>query len=185
MQALIISHFIEKEVMNFLHSWLILLNIILFPPTDQTQFILCSAFRLTWKGVWIRPLLCSKQRHGMYRNAILVSRSSTAGFGFNLLLLFFFWPCHTACGILVPWPGIEIMPLAVKAQSPNQWTVREVPQPPRCVPQDSLPWTSSPTLCYVSLWIQLIFSPSLGTSAYNPMVNYIWDANKKVLYIFN
>ena len=24
-----------------------------------------------------------------------------------LALFFFFWPCHVACGILVPWPGIE------------------------------------------------------------------------------
>ena len=97
----------------------------------------------------------------------------------------FFWPSWTTNRILVSQLGIESEPLAVKAQSPNQWTVREAPQPPRCVPQDSLPWTSSPTLCYVILWIQLIFSPSLGTSAYNPMVNYIWDANKKVLCIFN
>ena len=24
--------------------------------------------------------------------------------------LFFFWPCHAACGIPVPWPGIEPAP---------------------------------------------------------------------------
>ena len=32
-----------------------------------------------------------------------------------------------ACGILVPWPGIEPMPPAVDAQSLNHWTAREVP----------------------------------------------------------
>ena len=37
----------------------------------------------------------------------------------------FFWPCHTACGILVPQPGTEPEPSAVKAWSPNHWTVRE------------------------------------------------------------
>ena len=30
-----------------------------------------------------------------------------------------------ACRILVPWPGIEPVPLAVRAQSPNRWTTRE------------------------------------------------------------
>ena len=33
-----------------------------------------------------------------------------------------------ACGILVPWPGIEPAPLAVEAQSLNHFTAREVPQ---------------------------------------------------------
>ena len=32
---------------------------------------------------------------------------------------------HVACGILVPRPGIESKPLAVKAPSPNQWTTRD------------------------------------------------------------
>ena len=35
-------------------------------------------------------------------------------------------PCR-ACGILVPWPGIEPKPLAVKAQSLNHRTTREFP----------------------------------------------------------
>ena len=30
-----------------------------------------------------------------------------------------------ACGILVPQPGIETAPSAVKALSPNHWTARE------------------------------------------------------------
>ena len=40
---------------------------------------------------------------------------------------FCFWPCHAACGILVPQPGIEPMPPAVEVQSPNHWTAREFP----------------------------------------------------------
>ena len=35
----------------------------------------------------------------------------------------FIWPRE----ILVPWPGIEPGPLALKAWSPNQWTTREFP----------------------------------------------------------
>ena len=39
---------------------------------------------------------------------------------------FLFWPRPTACGILVPQPGIEPGPMAVKAPSPNDWTAREL-----------------------------------------------------------
>ena len=44
---------------------------------------------------------------------------------FLFLFHFFFWPCCTACGILVPHPGIEPRPLAVKMWSPNHWTSKE------------------------------------------------------------
>ena len=51
---------------------------------------------------------------------------------FIKLILFtylFFWPWLAACGcgILVPQPGIEPRPSAVRAQSPNYWTTRELP----------------------------------------------------------
>ena len=39
----------------------------------------------------------------------------------------FFLPRCTACGILVPRPGIEPGPLAVRAWSPNHWTARVFP----------------------------------------------------------
>ena len=39
----------------------------------------------------------------------------------------YFWPHCTACGILVPSPGMEPMPPAVEARSLNHWTAREVP----------------------------------------------------------
>ena len=42
-------------------------------------------------------------------------------------LNFFAAPCHAACGILVPQPGIEPGPSAVKAWSLNHWTDREFP----------------------------------------------------------
>ena len=38
----------------------------------------------------------------------------------------FFWPHHTACGILVPHSGIKPTPPAVEVQSLNHWTTREV-----------------------------------------------------------
>ena len=36
-----------------------------------------------------------------------------------------FWLCHSACGILVPWPGIEPMPPAMEVWSLNHWTARK------------------------------------------------------------
>ena len=48
----------------------------------------------------------------------------------TLILLFiylFIWLLCTACGIIVPWLGIEPWPPAVKVQSPNHWTTREFP----------------------------------------------------------
>ena len=44
------------------------------------------------------------------------------------IYIFFFWPCCAACRILVPRPGIEPAPLAVKAWNPNYWTAREFPK---------------------------------------------------------
>ena len=35
---------------------------------------------------------------------------------------------HVACGILIPLPGIEPVPPAVEARSPNHCTTREVPE---------------------------------------------------------
>ena len=37
----------------------------------------------------------------------------------------FFLPCCVTCGILVPWPGIEPGPSAVRVQNLNHWTARE------------------------------------------------------------
>ena len=41
------------------------------------------------------------------------------------LLDFFWFIGHTeACGILIPLPGMEPVPLALEAQSLNHWTAR-------------------------------------------------------------
>ena len=44
-----------------------------------------------------------------------------------LFLYLFVWLHHTACGILVPWPGIEPGAPAVGSPSPNHWMAREFP----------------------------------------------------------
>ena len=43
-------------------------------------------------------------------------------------IFFFFWLCHTARRILVPWPGIELGPPAWRAWSLNHWITRGVPR---------------------------------------------------------
>ena len=48
---------------------------------------------------------------------------------FLIFYLFSFWPRCVACGILVPWQGIEPGPSAVKAPCPNHCTAREFPDP--------------------------------------------------------
>ena len=40
--------------------------------------------------------------------------------------LVIYWPCHAACRILIPQPGIKSAPCALEAWSPNPWTAGEV-----------------------------------------------------------
>ena len=47
-------------------------------------------------------------------------------FSLSLSLSFFFCPCPRACGILVPWAGIKLVPHAAEAWSFSHWTAREV-----------------------------------------------------------
>ena len=54
-------------------------------------------------------------------NLSLLGQKKKCGFPIG----FFFFPCRSACGILVPRPGIESMPLALEVQSLNHWTARE------------------------------------------------------------
>ena len=43
-------------------------------------------------------------------------------------LLFIFQPHHTACGTLVPGPGMEPAPLPLVTWSLNPWTTRDAPK---------------------------------------------------------
>ena len=46
---------------------------------------------------------------------------------FYCVFFFYLLACFSACGILVPLPGIEPSPPAVEAWSLNHWAIREVP----------------------------------------------------------
>ena len=49
-----------------------------------------------------------------------------------VLIYVCFWPHRVAFGILVPQPGVELMPPAVEARSLNCRTTREIPWYPLC-----------------------------------------------------
>ena len=59
--------------------------------------------------------------------------SSVSDYAENLIIgklsffsVFFFF-LAMLCGILVPWSGIKPVSPVVEVQSPNHWTIREVP----------------------------------------------------------
>ena len=58
-------------------------------------------------------------------------------------LFFFFGPHQTACGTLVPWPGMGLESPALEPCSLNCWTIKEVPtqvsHPGKiCIPKDEI-----------------------------------------------
>ena len=60
-------------------------------------------------------------KHNMYTNNTIIFTS-------RYYYFLFFWPCHRACRILVPHPGIEPMLPAMEVQNFNLWITREVLQ---------------------------------------------------------
>ena len=78
--------------------------------------------------------------------------SSTSRYSF--FLTFFFWLHHAACGILVPPPGIEPGPSAVKALSPNHWTAREFPQG---TPLSNLFFKINLFILFIYFWLCWVF----------------------------
>ena len=78
----------------------------------------------TPQGVQVRSLVGELRSH-MPRGVAKKKKKKLA------ILLFIYlsiWPLRAACGILVPRPGIEPAPSAVKVRNPNQWTAREFPK---------------------------------------------------------
>ena len=93
--------------------------------SSQVCFLLLPANLFAWKLLcqWLSYLpLSSNLPFYIYSNFLKL--------GMGLCKLWVFWRrgarC-TACRILVPQPGIEPRARAVKVQSPNHWTARELP----------------------------------------------------------
>ena len=99
--------------------------------TGPSLLAFTSLSRCRGNGRLQRPGYCSCLSEGL---AIAPSLGQVHGrvqrspdfFFFNFqFYLFIFWTCCEACGMLIPRPGIEPVPSAVKTQSPNLWTARE------------------------------------------------------------
>ena len=59
-----------------------------------------------------------------------ISNSTGLAMGLQSQFCFVFWLHCVACGILVPWRGIELVSSAVEPQSLKHWTTRLVPTTP-------------------------------------------------------
>ena len=87
-----------------------------------------NSYTWLWLSCWtihaliphwlIRTLLQPGRRTWSWWAAILCE---------GISFFFFFWPRHAGCGILVPRPGVKLVPSALGAWSLNHWTAREVP----------------------------------------------------------
>ena len=91
----------------------------------------CSSYWTGWLHLKHKITLSLKlYSFGFWVNSFLeLLESVVSSLSFHLFF-FFNWLCHVACGILVPWPGIEPMPPAMEAWNLNHWTIREVPDHP-------------------------------------------------------
>lgn len=75
------------------------------------------------------PNLIIKRSPGQFLKGeahLMATAQASPGEMVTVNISFFFGLCCIACGILVPWPGVEPTPTAVGAQNLNQWTIREV-----------------------------------------------------------
>ena len=84
-----------------------------------------SSVCLLWKSVYSGLLLIFRFFKKMFSvSKLYVVYIFTCNIHIYLYIHTHIWPQYEACGILIPWPGTEPMPLAVKVWSPNHWTAR-------------------------------------------------------------
>lgn len=64
--------------------------------------------------------------HSQTYQCHILSSLNNGPLGKREQIFFFFFSVHAACGILVPWPGIEPRISALKVWHPNHWNGREL-----------------------------------------------------------
>ena len=97
-------------------------------PALQAHSLPSKPFLLTYflfQLLYSSPLLGSTLYFLTLKCLIVFIHSSPGSL--SIFILFIYWPCCVACGILVPWPGTEPVSPAVEVPSPNAWTTWEVP----------------------------------------------------------
>ena len=76
--------------------------------------------------MYILPWFKKKEKKEIDLKSKLPSRWNVGILGFLFVFLIFWHGC-SACGILVPQPGIKSEPLALEEASLHHWTTREAP----------------------------------------------------------
>ena len=95
----------------------------IFPPVlhsldfDNSDFLVLKLRRLSTPTVFQKCVCYSNSFNFSHFGIILPILQKN-----HLNFFFFFWPCHVACRILVPQPGIE--------PGPYHWATRELPSAP-------------------------------------------------------
>ena len=90
-----------------------------FTPTPMIMVVMTQ---VSDKNPRARLILLFMDRTSMYLQPWNTMNKGFTGRYFG------FWPHCTACGILVPRPGIEPMPPALVVQGLDHWNTREVPR---------------------------------------------------------
>ena len=116
------------------YSWYIISNAFSsMSDTFNKKAIIKKCRETVWAWPSVRELSQKLLLHFPFLFLYLSSRSEAVvicEFKAELAIpIIFFWPCGIACKILVPKPGIEPEPTAVKVLSTNHWTAREFPWP--------------------------------------------------------
>ena len=93
--------------------------------TAAKPFTMESYYRCRHLGK--SKILASMNSRAFWRWGLEALRWLQVVVAFFLFFVFVFWLHSEACRILVPQPGIEPAPSAVRVQSPNHWTAREFP----------------------------------------------------------
>ena len=101
------------------------------------EFALICRESVYWSGVWRGGQIISFRREKVQNTqckvqiyTLAISLKSQC-WSVSIFLkrghcFFLFWPYHSTCGILVPRPGVELMPPAVEMWGLHHWTPREV-----------------------------------------------------------
>ena len=86
---------------------------------------LCNCERIQQEpGVYPRPVWRGGKTHSHLPGCPSILSASVIA----MVIFFFFWPCHMACRISVPWPGTEPRQWQWKPRNPHHYTAAGLPE---------------------------------------------------------
>ena len=92
--------------------WRFLWKLRTWPARSSLFYILCAGFS------WPNSVPCDHV--GRFNSSHFTDEETEALVSSATFFFFFFWPCHTACGILVPQQGIESGPWAGRVRTSKE-----------------------------------------------------------------